>query len=261
VRRPINFTGFGASGAAAVPAHCAPAAPHAVTEQLVFELAAPEGPTFANFLPGRNAEALSAVKRLAAGEVAETGIVLWGAPGAGKTHLLRAAVRAVEARGAAAAYVAEPASLLALDLEWVTGVSVVAIDSSDLATPEQQARLFTLYNALRETGGHLLAASRVAPMLLPVRDDLRTRLGWGLVYEIGVLADADKPALLAGFARQRGFRLADEVIEYLLVHGRRDMSALIDTLSALDRHSLATKRPITVPMLRTWLQREIGLDR
>ena len=39
---------------------CAPARvrPRTVTEQLVFELAAPEPPSFANFLPGRNAEAL-----------------------------------------------------------------------------------------------------------------------------------------------------------------------------------------------------------
>ena len=41
-----------------------------VTEQLVFELAAPEPPSFANFLPGGNAEALAAVKALAAGDAA-----------------------------------------------------------------------------------------------------------------------------------------------------------------------------------------------
>ena len=73
------------------------------------------------------------------------------------------------------------------------------------------------------------------------------------------LADADKPAALAAYARARGFRLADEVIDYLLAHGRRDMPALIGALAALDRHSLATKRPITIPMLRSWLQHDIDL--
>ncbi len=72
------------------------------------------------------------------------------------------------------------------------------------------------------------------------------------------LTDAEKPAALAAYARQRGFRLTDDVIAYLLAHGRRDMGALLATLAALDRHSLATKRPITVPLLRDWLQREIG---
>ena len=99
-----------------------------VTEQLVFELAAPEPPSFANFLPGGNAEALAAVKALAAGDAAETGVMLWGSPGAGKTHLLRAAVDAVSARGGAAVFVAEPGELLAQDPATLSRRAVVAID-------------------------------------------------------------------------------------------------------------------------------------
>lgn len=232
-----------------------------VTEQLVFELAAPEPPSFANFLPGDNAEAFAAVKALAAGDAAETGVMLWGSPGAGKTHLLRAAVDAVRAHDGAAVFVAEPGELLAQDPAMLSRRAVVAIDSIEHATPEAQARMFTLFNGLREHGGHLLVASRLPLAALPLREDLRTRLGWGLVYELTPLADADKPAALAAYAQARGFRLADEVIGYLLAHGRRDMVALIGVLVALDRHSLATKRPITVPMLRAWLQQDMDLDR
>ena len=232
-----------------------------MTEQLVFELAGPEPPSFGNFLTGRNAEALAAVKASASEAATETGVLLWGAPGAGKTHLLRAAVGAVEARGGSATYIADPGALLAQDPGALAARRLVAIDGIDRAPPDAQARLFTLFNGLRERGGRLVAASRVALAGLPVREDLRTRLGWGLVYEIVPLADADKPAALAAYARQRGFRLTDDVIGYLLAHGRRDMAALLATLAALDRHSLATKRPITIPMLRDWWQREIGLDR
>jgi DnaA family protein len=232
-----------------------------VTEQLVFELAAPEPPSFANFLPGRNAEALAAVTAMAGGDLAETGILLWGAPGAGKTHLLRAAAAATEARGGSAAYVPDPGALLAQSPGWLATQTLVAVDGIDLATQDVQASVFTLFNGLKERGGHLVVASRVPPASLAVRDDLRTRLGWGLVYEIAALADADKPLALAAYARRRGFRLADDVIGYLLAHGRRDMPALLATLAALDRHSLAVKRPITVQMLREWLQREIGLGR
>jgi DnaA family protein len=92
-----------------------------------------------------------------------------------------------------------------------------------------------------------------------VREDLRTRLGWGLVYEVTPLADEDKPGALSGYARRRGFAVPDDVIRYLLAHARRDMPALLGALAALDRHSLALRRPITVPMLREWLQRDIGL--
>ena len=187
--------------------------------------------------------------------------MLWGAPGAGKTHLLRAAVGAVESRGAAAAFIADPGELLAQDPGALARRAVVAIDGIDLASPDAQARLFTLFNGLRERGGHLLVASRMPLAALPLREDLRTRLGWGLVYELAPLADADKPLALSAYARGRGFRLADDVIAYLLAHGRRDMGALVGALAALDRHSLATKRPITVPMLRAWLQHDIDLDR
>ena len=81
--------------------------------------------------------------------------------------------------------------------------------------------------------------------------------GGGLVYEILPLPDAEKPAALAAYARARGFALSDEVIVYLLAHGRRDMRTLVATLAALDRRSLAQKRPVTVPLLREWLQRSI----
>jgi len=94
---------------------------------------------------------------------------------------------------------------------------------------------------------------------MALRDDLRTRLGWGLIFEIQPLGDADKPAALTAYARQRGFGLSDDVIAYLLAHGRRDMPSLVATLAALDRHSLAVKRAVTVPLLREWLQREMGL--
>ena len=232
-----------------------------MNEQLVFDLAAPQPPSFDNFLPGANAEAVAAVQALAAGDIRETGLVLWGAEGAGKTHLLRAAVSMAAASGRSAVHVGDPNDVLAPDANGLEGHALVAIDAIDAAGPETQARLFTLYNALRDRGGHLLVASRAPLAALAVREDLRTRLGWGLVYEIMPLADAHKPAALAAFARGRGFRLGADVIDYLLAHGRRDMPALVAALAALDRHSLATKRPITVAMLKTWLQRDFDLKR
>ena len=45
-------------------------------EQLVFELARPEPPSFANFLPGANSEALDALIRIANGSVPETGLLV-----------------------------------------------------------------------------------------------------------------------------------------------------------------------------------------
>jgi len=227
-------------------------------EQLVFDLAPPEPPSFANFLPGRNAEAIAALARFAAGDATTTGVLVWGAAGAGKTHLLRACVAAASARGAAAMYVADPGALAATDADVLAEHALVAVDALDSAAPDAQGRLFTLFNRLQASGRHLVGAARAPLASLALREDLRSRLAWGLVHELLPLADADKPAALLAYARSRGFAIPDDVIRYLLAHGRRDMPTLLGALAALDRHSLAQRRPITVPMLRDWLQRDVG---
>ena len=161
------------------------------------------------------------------------------------------------AAGRSAVYAAEPGSRSRTPRRW-RARTLVAVDRVEAADADAQARLFTLYNALRAAGGALLVAAGAAPATLPLRDDLRSRLGWGLVFEVLPLADDEKPAALVAWARLRGLTLSDDVVAYLLAHGRRDMASLLATLTALDRHSLATRRSITVPLVRDWLQRDIG---
>jgi len=225
-----------------------------VGEQLVFELVGPEPASFANFVPGRNGEAVAALGRAAAGTLAERSIVLWGASGAGKSHLLAACADAATRHGRRAFLWPSPS---AIDPQAPLAAALVAVDDVDHADADGAARLFTLYNALGEHGGTFVGASAVPPARIALRDDVRTRLSWGLVLEVVPLADDDKPAALAAYARSRGFTLADEVIVYLLAHGRRDMRSLVATLAALDRTSLVQKRPVTVPLVREWLQRSI----
>jgi len=160
-------------------------------QQLVFELAVPEPPSFANFVVGRNAEALAAVESLAAGTTVETGMLLWGEPGSGKSHLLQAAVRAARDRGVAATFFAGAAEFAAADDATSAPSALVAIDDVDRLPPEGQARLFTLYNTIAARGARLLASSRQPLAALAIREDVRTRLGWGLVYEVTPLSDAD----------------------------------------------------------------------
>lgn len=227
-------------------------------QQFVLDLTRPDSPSFDNFVAGDNREPIAALRAVAAGSSRENGILLWGAPGAGKSHLLRAA--------SSFARPVRPVVLCATprDVPSIAEVppsALVIVDALDSADAVDQARLFTLLNQLPTSGGQWLAAAAAPPAALALRDDLRTRVALGLVFEVVPLADIDKSVALAAYARERGFRLSDDVIGYLLIHGRRDMPTLVATLAALDRHSLATQRAITVPMLRDWLQRDVGSSR
>ena len=228
-----------------------------MSEQLILDLGRPEPPTFANFVAGANREALAALSALASGELRETGILLWGASGGGKSHLLHGTAAAA----AATRVVIHCASPRDLPHGEMAPGTLLVVDAVDAAHADDQGRLFTLVNRLASNGGQWVAAASLPPARLALREDLRTRLALGLVFEVLPLADGDKPQALALYARERGFRLSDEVIGYLLAHGRRDMPNLVAALAALDRASLATQRSVTVPMLRGWLQGELGQRR
>lgn len=222
-----------------------------VMKQLALDFAIPPQPTLDNFVAGLNGELLGNLKRLAAGNARERCFFLWGRPGCGRSHLLRATVAALRSEGAAASYLACAAgSRIEAGLE---RMDCVALDDVDRLEAEGQVAVFDLYNALREHGGVVVASAGEPPAQLKLREDLATRLAWGLVYQVHALTDENKAQALADRAASRGFQLAPEVSDYLLTRARRDLPTLLATLDALDRYSLETRRPVTVPLARELL--------
>jgi DnaA-homolog protein len=192
--------------------------------QLPLDISPPAEPDFDNFVPGANSEAVSRVRALAEGVLREAVIYLWGDTGSGRTHLLCAAARA--------------------------NPSLVIADDVETLDTDAQQQLFGAINAARDGQAAVLAAGRAAPLALALREDLRTRLGWGLVYHLKPLAEQEKLQHLQAEAVRRGLTLTDEVARYLLARVPRDMATLVALLDALDRHALAQKRPLTVGLVR-----------
>jgi DnaA family protein len=128
------------------------------------------------------------------------------------------------------------------------------VDNCDQLSEEHQIAAFALYNQVKDAGGSWIASANQAPAQLKLREDLRTRLGWGLIYELHGLSDEEKLDALSKSAESRGLSLSPGVLPYLLTHFRRDMPSLSAMLDALDRYSLETQRPITLPLLRELLQ-------
>jgi DnaA family protein len=224
--------------------------------QLALPLSADPAPSFANFVPGRNAEALAALTDLALGTSGERFVYLWGAPGSGRRHLLRAVVREASARARCAVDLSASAS--ERDLDSIDAEAVVALAGVERLDAGAQAALFGLYNRIREATGALVVAGDVAPARLGVRSDLATRLAWGLVYEVHALTDADKSEAMRARATQRGFELSPEVQTYVLHHGRRDLPSLLHLVDLIDRHSLEGQRPVTLALVREVLK---GIER
>ena len=212
-----------------------------------------DGPeqSFATWLPGANAAALAHLRHL---DQARTPVTyLWGASGVGKTHMLRALVRQARERGERSGWF-EPETPLPweLDATW----SLLVIDGCDDLDEARQHAAFALFVDATTQGVDVAAAGRLPPVDLPLREDLRTRLGWGHVFALQPLAEAEMRAALRREADRRGVFLSDEVMDYLLTRFERNLKPLMAQLDRLDRFSLVTKRAITVPMLKQMLAEE-----
>lgn len=220
--------------------------------QLLLDLNAAKPQTLDTFVVGRNEELLQLLRQYAAHATrvpSDRFVYIWGEPGAGKTHLLKALATVAQSRYVAAGSAVD-------DYLFDSGIRLYLLDDCARLAPDAQIAAFNLYNEVKENGGLLVASGDQAPLALSLREDLRTRLGWGLVYQLHGLTDEEKIAALTHAAEARGMHLAPGVLPYLITHFRRDMQSLSAMLDALDRYSLETKRPITLPLVRSLLQLE-----
>lgn len=193
-------------------------------KQLALSISAPPQPTLDNFVPGANAELVARLREFQTGDFPEVILYLWGEAGSGKTHLLHACA------------------------------ALHAVDDVEKLDAASQIALFNAINEARQSGGKVLVAGNAPPGQLPIREDLKSRLAWGLVYHVKPLTDDERAAYLRAEAGRRGMRVPEEVIGYLLTHMRRDLRTLGAILDELDRASLEMQRQITLPLVKEALK-------
>jgi len=218
--------------------------------QLLLDISPDWQPTLDNFVVGRNLELLSSLRHALSGDSSERFFYVWGEVGSGKSHLLQASVNAARDLLLDAVYAQGSVSSRVT----YSDITVVAVDDVEQLDDAAQIELFDVYNQMRDSGAMLLVSGNASPPHLALRDDLRTRLGWGLVYQVHELSDEEKEHALAQHARSLGMVLPPEVTQYLLRHGRRDLPTLMAVLESLDAHTLRLHRPPTIPLLKEVLQ-------
>ena len=218
-------------------------------QQLPLAVRLNDSATFDNFFAAGNENVLH---ELVTG--AHPFTYLWGVPGTGKTHLLQAACHA---SGSGSVYLPlGEEGIVPEMLEGMEQLSLLCLDNIDVIAGDAnwETALFHLYNRLRDLEHHLIVAANKSPAAIPLQlADLKSRLSWGISYQLMELSDADKVLAMQECTRRRGMHLPTEVAEYLLKRYPRDMVSLFELIERLDEGSLAAQRKITIPFVRQLL--------
>jgi DnaA family protein len=226
-----------------------------------------------NYFPGKDFALLSTLQeicklwslagnRSVTNPLNERWIYWWGPEGSGRTHLLQAMTNAAEHAGLEnfSLHPNEPISWVRLEeqmnaLAERDAPSVITVDDVDRLDERLVGALFRVLNIVQASKNiHIFMAGKAAPATLDLREDLRTRLGWGLVFQTQLLNDDEKIQALEQAARARGLVLSPDVLPWLLNRFYRDMPNLMALIDALDAYSLETKRAVTLPLVRELLQ-------
>ena len=213
--------------------------------------------TFDNFLPSPATLPLVAALREQAAGSGEVMIYLYGPQGVGKSHLLQASCHLAGAGGALYLPLRELADHRPEEVvQGVESLDLVCLDDVDrvLGRADWELALFHLSNRARQRACALLVSGNAAPRALGVDlPDLRSRLAWGIVYQLAQAGDEEKIAILQFRARRRGLSLSREVCSYLISRSARDLEALLDLLATLDKASLVQQRALSIPFVKAVL--------
>ena len=232
-------------------------ADHQLMQQITLDIGTPLTPTLDNFFAGPNAEVVSHLRQWLHGGAHGAGrsalaCFISGAPGSGKSHLVSALAHALNEKGEFVG-ILRPDSPAAADFNpaWA---AVILEDVHALDAPLQHTAFNWFVNAQTYQRA-VFATGNTAPRALVLREDLRTRLGGGQIFQLQALTDAQVRAVLQDSARLRGLVLGEEVLDFVLHRFSRDLGNLMPLLTALDHFALQTQRAITIPFIKTMLER------
>jgi DnaA-homolog protein len=227
-------------------------------KQIALDIGLSAGPTVANFCAGPNLAALKHLQlwlgdRSHAPSRSPVPTYYWGPSGSGKTHLLKAAREGLREQGARVGWLdASVHQAPDYSEDW----AAVLMDDVHAYSAKQQQVAFNWFVNAQTLQRPVLAAGELAPIELKLRDDLRTRLGWGHIFGLQLLSETERRAVLRQAADARGVFLGDEVMDFMLTRFSRDLGHLMELLELLDGYSLQSKRAITIPMIKAMMESE-----
>jgi DnaA family protein len=223
-------------------------------KQLVLDMGLPTAPSLANFCAGSNVAALAHLKLWLGGshDVLRSPVptYLWGTSGCGKSHLLQALRHALQEQGVSVGWLdASAQATPEFDERW----GAVLLDDVHAFNVLQQQAAFNWFVNAQTQQIAVIATGTLPPADLKLRDDLRSRLGWGHVFALQALTEPERRAVLRQTADARGIFLSDEVMDFMLTRFSRDLGSLMELFDLMDGYALQTQRAITIPLIKTMM--------
>ncbi len=212
-----------------------------------------DGPSFASFrTDGPPPLAVETCRALALGTRAGYG-VLYGPPGCGKSHLLRAACETwTERGGQAALWIPDPRSAPPAPGGQLP-FGFLGIESLDelAGHAELERSCFAFVLAAQQGRLRLLLAGRSPPVALAWKfPDLASRLIAMTLPALLPIAEILWPEILKSRCEERGMKLDTAAARWLLRHGPRRLGALLALVDELADRGGAVGRKITIPWIR-----------
>ena len=229
-----------------------------LTKQIPLDIGLKQRPQLDAWVAGPNVQLLAHMQQVVADPLQHTTpTYIWGAPGSGRTYLLQAVMQELQNQGLSVGWLDANTVCADMPLPFDERWSAVVLDDVDRYNVAQQHTAFNWFvHAKAPADGQVrwvVAAGAMPVTDLPLREDLRTRLGWGQSYAIHPLREEDVRQALRQAAHARGLELHDDVLNYMLTRFSRDLGNLSRLLDRLDNYSLETRRALTVPLLKQML--------
>ncbi|MDU0354957.1 DnaA regulatory inactivator Hda [Paraglaciecola aquimarina] len=217
-----------------------------VTSQLSLPVNIKETETFESYVEGKNKQLCDHLKQLFVA-MNEGGMKHWlnylfSDQEVGKSHLLYALCHQAELNGVSCVYLnfQQHAELTPDVLMGLEHYAIICLD--DIHHLEGsitwQVALFDLINRVKEQNTACLVMTGNQPsQMLPLDlADLKSRLSWGISFQLMSLTDEQRQKALTVRAELRGLNMSKDVAKFLVNHWQRDMSALLNSLDLLDEN-------------------------
>ena len=181
-----------------------------------------------------------------------------GETSAAKSHLLSALAQWLQqCDGEAVLY--KTMADLKRTIDWDHQNRVYMLDDLEgfCSRPDDERELMSFIERLKQNNASLVISAGAAVGSLDIGlPDLRSRLRAMEGFELKSLDEFQRREVVRARASQLGIILTEDVLKWLFDHTDRELGVMLDLLEQIDLLSLAEKRRVTIPLIKSLLAGE-----